>query len=112
MKESNRRGKGEIMENNKPHCSYNAITSKGCTEVENWVDDCLDAQQKHRLAEAEVDRLRAQVKRLEGEIVFARKVISNLVQRCDGPEGVRADGSNIQTIEAHYFLDGKEERHD
>ncbi len=27
-----------------------------------------------------------------------------LVDRCDGPEGVGADGSNIQTIKAHAIL--------
>jgi hypothetical protein len=30
--------------------------------------------------------------------------LEELVQRCDGPEGVRADGSNIQTIAAHALL--------
>ncbi len=28
-----------------------------------------------------------------------------LVQRCDGAEGVRHDGSNIQTVQAHTVLD-------
>lgn len=31
--------------------------------------------------------------------------LEDLVQRCDGDEGVRADGSNIQTIKAHAVLD-------
>ena len=30
--------------------------------------------------------------------------LQNLVNRCDGAEGVRADGSNIQTIRAHAVL--------
>lgn len=30
--------------------------------------------------------------------------LQDLVTRCDGDEGVRADGSNIQTIRAHAVL--------
>lgn len=30
--------------------------------------------------------------------------LTDLVKRCDGPEGVRADGSNIQTISASALL--------
>lgn len=30
--------------------------------------------------------------------------LNELVTRCDGAEGVRADGSNIQTIAAHALL--------
>jgi hypothetical protein len=32
------------------------------------------------------------------------KALQNLVARCDGAEGVRADGSNIDTSEAHAAL--------
>jgi hypothetical protein len=31
--------------------------------------------------------------------------LMELVERCDGEEGVRADGSNIQTIAAHATLE-------
>ena len=30
--------------------------------------------------------------------------LQSLVERCDGPEGVRADGSNIDTSRAHAAL--------
>jgi hypothetical protein len=30
--------------------------------------------------------------------------LRDLVERCDGSEGVRADGSNIQTMRAHNVL--------
>ena len=30
--------------------------------------------------------------------------LKELVERCDGPEGVRPDGSNIQTIRAHAAI--------
>lgn len=33
------------------------------------------------------------------------QALKNLTLRCDGEEGVRADGSNIQTIEAHAILE-------
>lgn len=33
-----------------------------------------------------------------------RKALQNLVIRCDGAEGVREDGSNIDTMEAHAAL--------
>ncbi len=32
-------------------------------------------------------------------------VLTELVERCDGEEGVRADGSNIDTRRAHYLLE-------
>lgn len=31
--------------------------------------------------------------------------LRDLMLRCDGAEGVRADGSNIQTMQAHALLD-------
>ncbi len=34
-----------------------------------------------------------------------RRELSALVTRCDGPEGVRADGSNIDTRAAHALLE-------
>lgn len=42
-----------------------------------------------------------------GERVCAEHdALENLVERCDGAEGVRADGSNIDTLAAHIALDG------
>jgi hypothetical protein len=38
-------------------------------------------------------------------------VLKRLVERCDGDEGVRADGSNIDTREAHAVIDKTEGRH-
>lgn len=46
-------------------------------------------------AVAEIDRLRA--------------ALRALVDRCDGPEGVRADGSNIDTRSAHAALGDMED---
>lgn len=33
-----------------------------------------------------------------------RSALTGLVKRCDGAEGMRADGSNIDTCEANYLL--------
>lgn len=41
----------------------------------------------------------------DGWLVSALK---DLVSRCDGDEGVRADGSNIQTIRAHAAIERAE----
>ena len=32
------------------------------------------------------------------------EALADLVERCDGEEGIRADGSNIQTMRAHAVL--------
>ena len=42
------------------------------------------------------------------EVNKLREVLNNLVVRCDGEEGVRADGSNIDTSAAHALLDRNE----
>lgn len=47
----------------------------------------------------------ASVERLLAERERLAQALIDLVRRCDGDEGVRADGSNIQTIEAHAALD-------
>lgn len=39
-----------------------------------------------------------------GENHELREALTELVARCDGAEGVRADGSNIQTVQAHAVL--------
>jgi hypothetical protein len=45
-----------------------------------------------------------------------RHALADLVRRCDGPEGVRADGSNIDTLAAHaalgHFKDTEEDPRD
>lgn len=41
----------------------------------------------------------------QGRAADLERELSALVLRCDGPEGVRADGSNIQTISAHALLE-------
>ena len=46
---------------------------------------------------AELIRLRADRARLV-------EALRDLMTRCDGPEGVRADGSNIQTMQASAVL--------
>ena len=45
----------------------------------------------------EIERLRKENDRL-------RKALRDLADRCDGEEGVRADGSNIPTFDAHIAL--------
>lgn len=42
--------------------------------------------------------------RLLGAALELYEALEDLVRRCDGDEGVRADGSNIQTIAAHAAL--------
>ena len=42
--------------------------------------------------------------RMEAERNELLSVLQELVDRCDGDEGVRADGSNIQTIRANALL--------
>jgi hypothetical protein len=40
-----------------------------------------------------------------GLLTDTTQALRNLIERCDGPEGVRADGSNIDTQAAHAALD-------
>lgn len=46
----------------------------------------------------------ATVKSIEEQRDELADVLRELVERCDGPEGVRADGSNIQTMRASAAL--------
>jgi hypothetical protein len=39
---------------------------------------------------------------------FLLAALKDLVARCDGEEGVRADGSNIQTMQAHAAIQAAE----
>ena len=48
--------------------------------------------------------LLAECKRQRGQIAKLREALEDLTLRCDGAEGIRADGSNIQTIKAHAAL--------
>lgn len=48
---------------------------------------------------------RNDLRRAANEIRMLRRALADLVERCDGPEGVRADGSNIDTRAAHAVLD-------
>jgi hypothetical protein len=47
------------------------------------------------MSESTLDRIDA---------LLLKRALRDLVTRCDGPEGVRADGSNIDTIKAHFVL--------
>lgn len=64
----------------------------GCDEPE-----CGFGAMPHHLAPGAVAAM-------ADEVLALRVALTELVARCDGPEGVRADGSNIQTIGAHAAL--------
>lgn len=51
-----------------------------------------------------VPELRSELARLAALAEQMAAALEELVQRCDGAEGVRADQSNIQTIRAHAAL--------
>jgi hypothetical protein len=53
-------------------------------------------------AKQHVEELTAAWEKERGELLES---LADLVTRCDGPEGVRADGSNLQTMAAHAVLD-------
>jgi hypothetical protein len=53
------------------------------------------------------DKAAARVHYLNGGSDELRKALEDLTTRCDGEEGVRADGSNVQTAWAHAVLDGR-----
>ncbi len=55
-----------------------------------------DAEQSAVYAQAIMDR--------EATVADLLAALIDLTLRCDGPEGVRADGSNIQTIRAHAVI--------
>lgn len=44
-------------------------------------------------------------RQLETEVQELREALEDLTLRCDGDEGVRADGSNIQTYQARAVLE-------
>ena len=41
---------------------------------------------------------------LRSQVATLREALRDLATRCDGDEGVRADGSNIDTLAAHAAL--------
>lgn len=45
-----------------------------------------------------------EVNELTEQLTTMRNALQELVNRCDGPAGVRADGSNICTFLAHAAL--------
>lgn len=53
----------------------------------------------------QVGSARTLARQLEQELGDALYALRKLVERCDGEEGVRADGSNIDTRAAHALLD-------
>lgn len=52
----------------------------------------------------DIERHLAVASTLATENAALREALEDLVSRCDGAEGVRADGSNIQTMRAHAAL--------
>lgn len=60
------------------------------------------AQAREQFGRPEIDQLRY----INAELLAA---LEELVTRCDGAEGVRADGSNIQTIRAHAAIEKAEQ---
>lgn len=54
--------------------------------------------------EKAMDRLEAAVIKHMDEYNALVEALEDLVKRCDGEEGVRADGSNIDTAWAHSVL--------
>lgn len=61
--------------------------------------------------ERDRDILCARATALREERDALRAALADLVARCDGDEGVRADGSNIQTMAAHAVLAALEVSH-
>lgn len=54
---------------------------------------------------AAVERLNANALRVKRERDDLRACLEELVYRCDRDEGMRADGSNIDTCAANYLLE-------
>ncbi|WP_186260428.1 hypothetical protein [Burkholderia gladioli] len=64
--------------------------------------DTRDVALLHKLTTPIVQTLRASQATAPDDVLGALKA---LVKKCDGPEGVRADGSNIDTSHAHGVLE-------
>jgi hypothetical protein len=52
-----------------------------------------------------IDSLSSENARLRETNKELLEALKELVARCDGDEGIRADGSNIQTARAHAILE-------
>lgn len=52
------------------------------------------------------------IKELEAVNAELLAALKKLVERCDGSEGVREDGSNIETIHAHALIENIEVQED
>lgn len=59
---------------------------------------------QRRSCETQIAGLRTRLAAVEAERDRLREALERLVLRCDGDEGVRADGSNIDTLAAHAAL--------
>lgn len=78
-------------------------------DAEAWYrgdeDQNVSAHQVAVFYRGEMVNLKAAVATLTEKLSLATEALEDLVGRCDGSEGVRSDGSNIQTIRAHAILD-------
>jgi len=78
------------------------------TESALWTVGHYDPRSNKFIPESDHDNpedAASRVARLNGSSVEGViNALEKLVRRCDGPEGVRADGSNIDTLEAAMIL--------
>lgn len=67
-----------------------------------------DAQNPTLYRREHIATIRTPAKKFDTPLIAAapelQAELESLVARCDGEEGVRADGSNIQTVSAHALL--------
>ena len=71
--------------------------------------DALLAECKHQretlaIHNALFEQANEKMREQREQIAKLRGALEDLTLRCDGAEGIRADGSNIQTIKAHAAL--------
>lgn len=64
-------------------------------------EECRHDEREHLMVDTVVAE-RIDRARRHGELLF--RELGHLVNRCDGREGIRADGSNIDTRAAHMLL--------
>ena len=58
-----------------------------------------------KVMNADAAFLRDKIASLEEKNAMLRDALEELTLRCDGEEGVRKDGDNIQTYQAHAVLE-------
>ena len=86
------------------------VRGKDCGDgIGNLIAECAmqesaPARNNNARLIATAPALLAECKRQREQIAKMREVLEDLTLRCDGAEGIRADGSNIQTIKAHAAL--------